>query len=67
MISVYLNVLLDDVGYVLCFVFTDCHLMPLLHPLYAQEAAKLFVENVVKQTVSRTMFDPQGRFACLSS
>ena len=67
MISVYLNVLLDDVGYVLCFAFTDCHLMPLLHPLYAQEAAKLFVENVVKQTVSRTMFDPQGSFACLSS
>ena len=65
MISVYLNVLLGDVGYMFCF--TDCHLMPLLHPLYAQEAAKLFDENVVQQTASRTMFDPQGRFACLSS
>lgn len=67
MISVYLNVLLGDVRYVLCFVFTDCHLMPLLHPLYAQETAKLFDDDVVQQTASRTMFDPQGRFACLPS
>lgn len=45
---------LVNVGYMFCF--TDCHLMPLLHPLYAQEAAKLFNENVVQQTASRTMF-----------
>ena len=51
---------------VLSFVLSG-DVMPLLHSLFAQEAEELFKENVVSQTVSQTMFDREGRFACLSS
>jgi len=41
--------------------------MPLLHSLFAQEAEELFKEDVIQETVSQTMFDREGKFACLSS
>ena len=49
-----------------CFVLSG-DVMPLLHSLFAQEAEELLKENVVQHTVARTMFDREGKFACLSS